>query len=93
MAKQAEMTREEYLATELASLHVEIQEAAERGSWQAVINGRRLAGQWHAELVALRAESTPGEISSIDDVVSELLTLPDAVFSDPRVQERVRKCC
>ncbi len=92
MDTPATMSREEYLCQQLLLLHAEIGEAAERGSWQAVINGRRLASQMHTEIVALRAEQAPGEVTSIEDVVTELLSLPDAVFTDPRIADRVAQC-
>lgn len=90
----ADIPREQYLRTELELLHEELGQMVERGSWQALVAGRRLALQYRNEIDALKATKAADAFdpTSIDDVVSEVAKLPDAVFAHPDIVARVAEC-
>lgn len=89
----ADVPRETYLRTELFLLHEEIGAMVERGSWQAVVAGRRLALTYRTEIDDLKREDpTTFDPHDLDEVVDEILKLPKAVFAHPRIRERVAEC-
>ena len=60
----AEMSREEYLVSSLGQVESAVTEATGAGSWQAVINGKRLAMQVREDLDAYRKENATQDIST-----------------------------
>jgi hypothetical protein len=92
-AHPADQTEEDYLRSSLLAIHAEIEEMSKAGSWQAAMAGRRLALTYRKELDDLKREQPADfEPTEVDDIIPELLLLPDAVFSHPLIRERVAAC-
>ena len=60
----AEMSREEYLVSSLGQVESAVTEATGAGSWQAVINGKRLAMQVREDLDDFRKDNASQDIST-----------------------------
>jgi len=60
--KHSTFTREEYLVHSLAQIESAVQEATDSQSWQAVVNGKRLAVQLRDELDKHRSENKSVDI-------------------------------
>ncbi len=89
----ADIPRDEYLRNELFLLHEEIARMVDRGSWQAVVAARRLALNYRSELDDLaREQATEFDPTDLDEVIAELLKLPNAVFAHPSIRARVAEC-
>ena len=90
----ADIDRETWLREELSLLQEEIGQMVERQSWQAVVAARRLALSYRDQLDAIRDEKGNEEFepTSINEIVAEVLGLPDAVFMDSEIQARVARC-
>lgn len=89
----ADMARDAWLRLELAMLSDEIAQMVDVGSWQAAMAGRRLALQYRTELDKLaQPPEEEVDLEDPDQVVAEVLKLPDWVFTHPDVQERVDRC-
>lgn len=90
----ADVDREQWLREELALLQEEIGQMVQRNSWQAVVSARRLALSYRDQIDAIRAEKGPEEFAptTIDQVVEQVLALPDSVFLHPGVVARVAGC-
>ena len=91
----ADITREQWLRNQLLKLAEKAEQIEESKSWQAAVAARRLLLQYRNELDDIRREQEiEGDFqpTSIDDIVAELLKLPDAVYRHPDIVKRVRSC-
>jgi len=89
----ADVSKEDYLRTELLLLHESIARMSDSGSWQAVVAARRLAMKIRDEIDALReAADADFDPNDLDDVVATVLKMPDTVFRHPKLRARVKKC-
>ncbi len=89
----ADISRKDYLRDQLWLIHEEMAEMLDRGSFQALVAARRLSLAYRTELDDLAREETPDfEPRELADVVAEVLRLPDALFADPAIVERVDRC-
>jgi len=88
--KKVEEDREAYLTRKLEEAEDAVATATTDGSWQAAINGQRLAIQIREQLDAVK--SAPSEIDPWDDdqLVEMVLNLPDNVFTHPKLIERLK---
>ena len=88
--KQLEEDREAYLTRKLTEAEAAVATATTDGSWQAAINGQRLAIQIREQLDAVK--SAPSEIDpwDQDQLVEMVLNLPDNVFTHPKLIERLK---
>lgn len=88
--KKVEEDREAYLTRKLEEAEDAVATATTDGSWQAAINGQRLAIQIREQLDAVR--SAPSEIDPWDDdqLVEMVLNLPDNVFTHPKLIEKLK---
>lgn len=60
--KHSQYSREEYLVHSLAQMEAAVQEATDSNSWQAVVNGKRLAVQLRDELDKYRDEHKSSDV-------------------------------
>jgi hypothetical protein len=91
----ADITREQWLRNQLLKLAEKAEQIEESKSWQAAVAARRLLLQYRNELDDIRREQeVEGDFqpTSIDDIVAELLKLPDAVYRHPDIVKRVQSC-
>lgn len=90
----ADIDRLSWLRDELSLLQDEIGQMVERNSWQAVVAARRLALSYRDQIDQLVAEKGSDEFepTTVDEVVAQVLALPDSVFVHPEVIARVARC-
>ncbi len=90
MEHPADMSRKDYLRDQLWLIHEEMGEMLEHGSFQALVAARRISLTYRTELDNMARDEMPDfEPRALADVVSEVLKLPDALFADPSIVERV----
>jgi hypothetical protein len=94
MPHPADIDRREYLRLELFRIHEEIDSMLEAGSYQAAMAGRRIALKLRQELDDLEASSESDfDPTDPEQIVDEILKLPDEILGNPRLRARVLAAC
>jgi flagellar biosynthesis/type III secretory pathway protein FliH len=88
--KKVEEDREAYLVRKLEEAEEAVATATKDGSWQAAINGQRLAIQIRDQLDAVR--NAPSEVDPFDSdqLVEMVLNLPGNVLTHPKLLEKIQ---
>ncbi len=89
----ADVSRVDFLRQQLQEIEQNLLDMDESKSWQALVAGRRLALNIRTELDDAKKEAPKEfEPQTLDDVVAEVLKLPNAVFQHPAMLARISEC-